>query len=74
MQPDWSLKVTPSRRFLMFVERTSTLREKRDTFVELADHVPADMCGSNVGKPSKALHGTQPAEASWRDELKRRAC
>ena len=43
--------------------------EKRDTFVELPDHVPADMRVSHVGKLRKALYSTRPAAASWGDEL-----
>ena len=39
--------------------------EKRDTFVELSDYVPAAFRASHVGKLRKALFGTLPAAASW---------
>ena len=45
--------------------------EKRDTFVELHGHVPADMRASHVGKLRKALNGPRPAAASWGDELRK---
>ena len=40
--------------------------EKRDTFVELPDYVPAGFPATYVGKLRKALHGTRPAAASWK--------
>ena len=43
--------------------------EERDTFVELPDYVPAEFRTMHVGKLRKALCGTRPAAASWRDEL-----
>ena len=43
--------------------------EKRDTFVELPDYVPAEFRTTHVGKLRKALYGTRPAAASWGDEL-----
>ena len=45
--------------------------EKRDTFVELPDCVPAEFRTTHVGKLRKALYGTRPAAASWRDELRK---
>ena len=45
--------------------------EKRDTFVELPDYVPAEFWTTHVGKLRKALYGTRPAAASWRDELRK---
>ena len=45
--------------------------EKRDTFVELPDYVPAEFPAAHVGKLRKALYGTRPAAASWRDELRK---
>ena len=39
--------------------------EKRETFVELPDYVPADFRATHVGKLRKALYGTRPAAASW---------
>ena len=39
--------------------------EKRDTFVELPDHVPAEFKTTHVGKLRKALYGTRPSAASW---------
>ena len=45
--------------------------EKRDTFVELPDNVPAEFRASHVGKLRKALCGTRPAAASWSDELRK---
>ena len=45
--------------------------EKRDTFVKLPDYVPAEFRASHVGKLRKALDGTCPAAASWRDELRK---
>ena len=45
--------------------------EKRDTIVELADHVPAEFSASHVGKLRKALYGTRLAAASWGDELRK---
>ena len=44
--------------------------EKRDTFVQLPDYVPADFWTTHVGKLRKALYGTRPA-ASWGDELRK---
>ena len=41
--------------------------EKRDTFVDLPDYVPAEIRTTHVGKLRKALHGTRPAAASWGD-------
>ena len=41
--------------------------EKRDTFVELPDYVPAEFHASHVGKLRKALYGARPAAASWRE-------
>ena len=41
--------------------------EKRDTFVELPDYVPAEFWAMHVGKLRKALYGTRPAAASWED-------
>ena len=46
--------------------------EKRDTFVELPDYVPAGFRATHVGKLRKALYGTRPAAASWGDELRKR--
>ena len=43
--------------------------EKRDTFVELPDNVPAEFRATHVGKLRKALYGTRQVAASWRDEL-----
>ena len=37
--------------------------EKRDTFVELPDYVPAEFRTTYVGKLRKTLHGTRPAAA-----------
>ena len=45
--------------------------EKRDTSVELSDYVPAEFRTVHVGKLRKALYGTRPAAASWRDELRK---
>ena len=45
--------------------------EKRDTFVELPDYVPAEFRATQVGKLRKALYGTRPAAASWRDQLRK---
>ena len=45
--------------------------ERRDTFVELPDFVPAEFRATHVGKLRKALCGTRPAAASWRDELRK---
>ena len=39
--------------------------EKRDTFVELPDYVPAEFRATHVGKLRKALDGTRLAVASW---------
>ena len=39
--------------------------EKRDTFVDLPDYVPAEFRAMHVGKLRKALYGTRPAAASW---------
>ena len=47
--------------------------EKRDTFVELPDDVPAGFRTTHVGKLRKALYGTGPAAASWGDELRKGA-
>ena len=38
--------------------------EKRDTFVELPDCMPAEFRATHVGKLRKALYGTRPAAAS----------
>ena len=45
--------------------------EKRDTFVELPDDVPAEFRTTHVGKLRKTLYGTRPVAASWRDELRK---
>ena len=45
--------------------------EKRDTFVELLEYVPADFRTKHVGKLRKALYRTRPAAASWGDELRK---
>ena len=45
--------------------------EKRDTFVELPDYVPAEFRTPHVGKLLEALYGTRPAAASWGDELRK---
>ena len=45
--------------------------EKRDTFVELPDCVPAEFWTAHVGKLRKEWYGTRPAAASWRDELRK---
>ena len=45
--------------------------EKRETFVELPDHVPAEFWTTHVGKLHKALYGTRPAAASRGDELRK---
>ena len=45
--------------------------EKRDTFFELPDYVPAEFRITHVGKLRKALYGTRPTAASWRDELRK---
>ena len=45
--------------------------EKRDTFVELPDYTAAGFRTTHVGKLCKALYGTRPAAASWRDELRK---
>ena len=45
--------------------------EKRDTFVELLDYVPAEFGTTHVGKLRKALYGTRPLAASWREELRK---
>ena len=45
--------------------------EKRDTFVELPNCVPAEFRATHVGKLRKALYGTRLAAASWRDELRK---
>ena len=45
--------------------------EKRDTFVELLDYVPAEFRTTRVGMLRKALYGTRPAATSWRDELRK---
>ena len=45
--------------------------EKRDTFVELPDYVPAEFRATHDGKLRKALYGTRPAAASWGDELRK---
>ena len=47
--------------------------EKRNTFVELPDNVPADVRASHVEKVRKALYGTRPAAASGSDEPEKRA-
>ena len=46
-------------------ERTLYAEEKRDTFVELPDYVPAEFRTTHVGKLRKAMYGTRPAAASW---------
>ena len=46
--------------------------EKRDTFVDLPDYVPAEFRASHVRKLRRTLYGTRPASASWRDELRKR--
>ena len=52
--------------------RISTLkRRERETFVELPDYVLAEFRATHVGKLRKALYGTRPAAASWRDELRK---
>ena len=43
------------RRAYLFAE------EKRDTFVELPDYVPAEFRTTHVGKLRKALHGNSPS-------------
>ena len=53
------------RRAYFYVE------EKRDIFVELPDYVPAEIRATHVGKLRKALYGTRPVAASWRDELRK---
>ena len=45
--------------------------EKRDTFVESPDYVPADVRASHVGKLRKALYGTRPTASSWGDEVRK---
>ena len=45
--------------------------EKRDTFVELPDYVPAEFRATHVVKLRKALYGTRPTAASWGDELRK---
>ena len=45
--------------------------EKRDTFVELPDYVPAKFRTTHVGKLREALCETRPAAASWGDELRK---
>ena len=45
--------------------------EKRATFVELPDYVPAEFRATHVGKLRKALDGTRPAAASPGDELRK---
>ena len=45
--------------------------EKRDTFVELPDHVPAGFRSTHVGKLRNALYETRPAAASWGRELRK---
>ena len=45
--------------------------EKRDTSVELSDCVPAEFRATHVGKLRKALYGTRPAAASWKDQLRK---
>ena len=39
--------------------------------MELPDYVPAEFRASHVGKLRKALYGTRPAAASWKDELRK---
>ena len=39
--------------------------DKRDTFVELPDYVPAEFRTTHVGKLRQALYGTRSAAASW---------
>ena len=56
----------------LFGGRTSYAEEKRDTFVELPDNVPAQFRATHVGKLRKALYGTRPAAASFGDELRKR--
>ena len=43
--------------------------EKRDNLFLVAS-VPAEFRTTHVGKLRKALYGTRPAAASWRDELR----
>ena len=45
--------------------------EKRDTFVELPDYVPAEFRTTHIGKLRKALYGTRPAASSWGDGLRK---
>ena len=45
--------------------------DKRDTFVELPDLVPAEFQTTHVEKLRKALYGTRPAAVSWGDELRK---
>ena len=45
--------------------------EKRDTFVELPDNVPAELRTTHAGKLRKALYGNRPSAASWGDELRK---
>ena len=39
-------------------------------FSDLPDYVPAEFSASHVRKLRRALYGTRPASASWRDELR----
>ena len=64
-QEDVVVAVFDVRRAYFYAE------EKRDTFVELPDYVPAEFRTTHVGKLRKALYGTRPAAASWRDELRK---
>ena len=61
---DIVVAVFDARRAYFYAE------EKRDTFVELPDYVPAEFRTTLVGKLRKALYGTRPAAASWGDELR----
>ena len=55
---DIVVAVVDVRRAYFYVE------EKRDTFVELPDYLPAEFRTTLVGMLRKALYGTRPAAAS----------
>ena len=46
-------------------------KEKRDTFVELLDYVPAEVPGNACREAAQRMYGTRPAAASWGDELRK---
>ena len=69
MQPDWSLRVTQSRQFLILVERICTLRKRGTRAWSFSrPHARRHACLAR-GKLRNALCGTRPAAAYLGDEL-----